>query len=269
METQLHHELVPNSAFSSQRNTASSNLCPGGQRLQQLLRASELARQWTLYEGGARRQQEGLIYVSLDKSFPLLWVSPSGCQFLPCNGGGSCNLVPLSGPHKELFAVWRGRDSKWNDKCKVTAQYMEEESGSRKCSQSISIMRTWVPTAQVTQSTSLGFPILTCRTVDAPEIKEKHYLIWEDEMHLKEKELHQRGLGHGNHVPDCSPATSSKDPGKQGHWILSAGKAIRSHQSQLKHRQAVELPRVPQWVSSRARNWAWPVPGRLPWWLRW
>ena len=53
---------------------------------------------------------------------------------------------------------------------------MEAESGSRKCPQSI-IMRTWVPTAQVTQSTSLGFPILTCRTVDAPEIKEKHYLI--------------------------------------------------------------------------------------------
>ena len=40
-------------------------------------------------------------YVSLDKSFPL-----SGCPFLP-RIGESCTLVPLSRPHKELFAVWR------------------------------------------------------------------------------------------------------------------------------------------------------------------
>lgn len=51
--------------------------------------------------------------------------------------------------------------------------FTQEESGSLKCPQSTPIKRT-----QILQCLELqSFPILTCRTVDTPEIKQKHHLI--------------------------------------------------------------------------------------------
>lgn len=67
---------------------------------------------------------------------------------------------------------------------------MKEESSSSECPRRVALKGTRLSTAQsykAFRATRLGFPTLTCRTVDTPEIKQKHHLIGEDEMHLKEK----------------------------------------------------------------------------------
>lgn len=90
--------------FKSKEYSSLSNLCLiWGQRLQQLLRASELTldSEPCMKEvlGGNKRAWSMCPWTSLSPSL--------GVSSFPCNGGGSCTLVPLSGPHKELFAVWR------------------------------------------------------------------------------------------------------------------------------------------------------------------